>query len=107
VVPQWSWCPQWSCPQWSRLSGPGDDTSRRPSHADRVKTLKKHAFREKFSRLPRSQRAARKIRQLFKASLDLATATSELYCGLDAYAPLLNRKRPCNFRNLPDNCQIE
>jgi len=46
---------------------PWDDDSRRPGHADRLKTLKKHTLRETFSCLPRHHRAARKIQHLFQA----------------------------------------
>ncbi|MGV2341079.1 MAG UNVERIFIED_CONTAM: hypothetical protein LVR18_46185 [Planctomycetaceae bacterium] len=44
-----------------------DDPTRRPSHADRLKTLKKHTLRETLSALPRRQCAARKIQRLFQA----------------------------------------
>ena len=46
---------------------PWDNPSRRPSHADRVKTVRKHTLRETFSQIPRPQRASRKIQALFKS----------------------------------------
>lgn len=56
-----------------RADRPWDDPSRRPSHADRLKTLRKQVLRESFSALPRPQRAKRKIQALFKALSHLAT----------------------------------
>lgn len=70
LVELWSWCRSGHTLK-QRLDRPWDDPSRRPSHADRVKTLKKIVVRESFSTLPRRQRAARKILHLFKALANL------------------------------------
>lgn len=56
-----------------RADRPWDQPSRRPSHADRLKTLRKHVLNESFSRLPRAQRTKRKIQSLFTALTRLAT----------------------------------
>ena len=66
IVELWSWKRSGDSLK-QRDDRPWDDPSRRPSHADRLKTLKKHTLRETFSSLPRHQRAARKIQQLFHA----------------------------------------
>ncbi|MBL8818591.1 MAG: transposase [Planctomyces sp.] len=66
IVELWAWNRSGNTLK-KRADRPWDDVSRRPSHADRLKTLKKHTLRETFSQLPRHQRAARKIRQLFQA----------------------------------------
>lgn len=66
IVELWSWRRSGNTLK-QRDDRPWDDASRRPSHADRLKTLKKHTLRETFSRMPRHQRAARKIQQLFLA----------------------------------------
>ncbi len=50
-----------------RADRPWDDTTRRPSHADRLKTLRKQVIRESFLQLPRPQRSKRKIQKLFQA----------------------------------------
>ena len=57
---------------------PWDDPNRRPSHADRLKTLKRRTLRETFSALPRRQRAARKIQRLFQALARMVNCTKEL-----------------------------
>lgn len=72
LVELWSWKRSGRTLK-QRHDRPWDDASRRPSHADRVKTLKKHAFHETFSRLPGSQRASQKIRQLLHALTNLIT----------------------------------
>lgn len=66
IVELWSWKRSGKTLK-QRDDRPWDDPSRRPSHADRLKTLKKHTLHETFSALPRHQRAARKIQQLFQA----------------------------------------
>ena len=50
-----------------RSDRPWDEPSRRPSHADRFKTLRKQVLHESFSALPRHQRTKRKLQRLFKA----------------------------------------
>lgn len=50
-----------------RSDRPWDDSSRRPSHADRLKTLRKQVVHESFLQLPGSQRSKRKIQKLFQA----------------------------------------
>ena len=70
IVELWSWKRSGNTLK-QRDDRPWDDPSRRPSHADRLKTLKKHTLRETFSSLPRHQRAARKIRKLFQALTNL------------------------------------
>lgn len=52
---------------------PWDKLSRRPSHADRLKTLKKHLLKQSFSMLPRFQRSKRKIQALLNALMRLAS----------------------------------
>ena len=66
IVELWAWNRSGNTLK-QRADRPWDDVSRRPSHADRLKTLKKHRLRETFSQLPRHQRAARKIQHLFQA----------------------------------------
>jgi len=56
-----------------RADRPWDDLTRRPSHADRLKTLRKQVFQASFSRLPRLQRMKQKIHSLFNALTQLAT----------------------------------
>lgn len=72
IVELWSWRRSGTTLR-SRGDRPWDDPSRRPSHADRLKTLRKQVFQETFSTLPPSQRAARKIRKLWNALTRLAT----------------------------------
>jgi hypothetical protein len=57
LVELWSWRRSGRTLR-QRDDRPWEDPSRRPSHADRVKTLKKQVLEETFSRLPRTQRAA-------------------------------------------------
>jgi hypothetical protein len=64
IVELWSWRRSGTTLR-SRDDRPWDDLSRRPSRADRLNTLRKQVFQETFSALPRSQRAARKIRNLW------------------------------------------
>jgi hypothetical protein len=66
IVEWWSWRQSGNTLR-QRDDRRWDDPSRRPSHADRLKTLKKHTLRETFSALPRRHRAAQKIRRLFEA----------------------------------------
>jgi hypothetical protein len=66
LVELWSWRRSGRTLK-QRDDRPWDDPSRRPSHADRLKTLKKHTLRETFSAIPHAQRAVRKIQALFKA----------------------------------------
>jgi len=66
MVELWSWRRSGTTLK-KRDDRPWDDPNRRPSQADRLKTLKKHTLRETFSALPRRQRASRKIQRLFKA----------------------------------------
>ena len=70
LVELWSWRRSGSTLR-QRSDRPWDEPSRRPSHADRVKTLRKQVLRESFSALPRPQRAKRKIQSLFKALAQL------------------------------------
>jgi hypothetical protein len=72
MVELWSWRRSGNTLR-QRSDRPWDDPSRRPSHADRLKTLRKQAFRETFSALPRPLRAARKIQKLWNALTRLAT----------------------------------
>ena len=72
LVELWSWRRS-STPLKQRGERPWDEPARRPCHADRFKTLRKHVLRESFSRLPRLQRSKRKIQSLFKALTRLAT----------------------------------
>jgi len=51
---------------------PWDDEDRRPSHHDRLKTLRREAIRETFSALPRRSRASPKFRTLIKRLIRLA-----------------------------------
>ncbi|MFM8723664.1 MAG: transposase [Planctomycetaceae bacterium] len=66
MVELWSWRRSGTTLK-QRDDRPWDDPNRRPSHADRMKTLKKHTLCETFSALPCRQRAARKIQRLFQA----------------------------------------
>jgi len=70
IVELWSWKRSGKTLR-QRNDRPWDDPVRRPSHADRLKTLKKHSLRETFSGLPRPLRAARKIQKLFQALTQL------------------------------------
>jgi len=72
LVELWSWRRSGNTLK-QRADRPWDEPSRRPSHADRLKTLRKHVLNESFSRLPRIQRTKRKIHALFKALTRLAT----------------------------------
>jgi hypothetical protein len=72
LVELWSWRRSGTTLK-QRTDRPWDEASRRPSHADRLKTLKKHVLGESFSALPRVQRTKRKIQALFKALTRLAT----------------------------------
>lgn len=72
LVELWSWRRSGTTLR-QRDDRPWEDPSRRPSHADRVKTLKKQVFHETFLRLPRRQRASRKIRSLFETLKNLVT----------------------------------
>lgn len=72
LVELWSWRRSGATLK-QRHERPWDDDARRPSHADRLKTLRKHVLRESFFALPRLQRSKRKIRALFKALTRLAT----------------------------------
>ncbi|MFQ5732073.1 MAG: hypothetical protein ACE5KM_08965, partial [Planctomycetaceae bacterium] len=66
LVELWSWRRSGTTLR-QRSDRPWDEPSRRPSHADRFKTLRKQVLHESFSKLPRPQRAKRKIQTLFKA----------------------------------------
>jgi len=72
IVELWSWRRSGNTLK-QRSDRPWDDAARRPSHADRVKTLRKQILRETFSALPRPIRAARKIQKLVNALVRLAT----------------------------------
>jgi hypothetical protein len=72
LVEPWSWRRSGTTLK-QRGDRPWDEPSRRPSHADRLKTMRKHVLSESFSRLPRPQRAKRKIQALFKSLTRLAT----------------------------------
>ena len=65
MVELWSWRRSGTTLK-QRNDRPWDDPTRRPSHADRLKTLKKHTLCATFSALHRRQRAARKIQRLFQ-----------------------------------------
>lgn len=71
LVELWSWRRSGNTLK-QRDDRPWDDMSRRPSHADRVKTLRKQVFRQSFFSLPTPQRAARKIRKLWNALARIA-----------------------------------
>ena len=66
IVELWAWNRSGNTLK-QRADRPWHDVSRRASHADRLKTLKKHTFRETFPQLPRHQCVAGKIQQLFHA----------------------------------------
>lgn len=66
LVELWSWRRSGTTLR-QRSDRPWDEPSRRPSHADRFKTLRKQVLQESFSALPRPHRAKRKIQTLFKA----------------------------------------
>jgi hypothetical protein len=72
IVELWSWRRSGTTLK-QRGDRPWDDPSRRPSHADRLKTLRKQVFQATFSALPRPLRAARKIRKIWNALTQLAT----------------------------------
>ena len=72
LVELWSWRRSETTLK-QRADRPWDDPARRPSHADRLKTLKKQVFHETFSTLPHPQRTSRKIRSLWKALTRIAT----------------------------------
>jgi hypothetical protein len=72
IVELWSWRRSGNTLK-QRSDRPWDDVARRPSHADRLKTLRKQILRETFSALPRPIRAARKIQRLIQALTRLAT----------------------------------
>lgn len=65
LVELWSWRRSGDALK-QRSDRPWDEPSRRPSHADRLKTLRKHVLNETFSLLPRAQRTKRKLQALFK-----------------------------------------
>jgi hypothetical protein len=71
LVELWSWRRSGNTLR-QRDDRPWDDPSRRPSHADRVKTLRKQVFRESFFTLPKPLRAARKIHRLWNAIARIA-----------------------------------
>lgn len=71
LVELWSW--RRTGPRLKQRSDrPWDDTPRRPSHADRLKTLRRQMIRETFSALPRHLRASRKIQTLINRLTRLA-----------------------------------
>ena len=72
IAELWSWRRSGNTLK-QRADRPWDEPSRRPGHADRLKTLRKLVLNESFSRLPRIQRTKRKIQALFKALTRLAT----------------------------------
>jgi hypothetical protein len=55
-----------------RSASPWDDPTRRPSHADRRKALRRNILHAEFSAAASSQRLPRKIRDLIKQLLGLA-----------------------------------
>jgi len=71
IVELWSWRRSANTLK-QRDNRPWDDKGRRPSHADRLKTLRKQILRETFFAIPSPVRAARKIQKLFKALIQLA-----------------------------------
>lgn len=72
LVELWSWRRSGTTLR-QRDDRPWDSPSRRPSHADRLKTLKKQVLQESFSRLPHPQRSKRKIQTLLQALKNLVT----------------------------------
>ena len=56
-----------------RSDSPWDDASRRPSHADRRKALRKHIFRNELSMITTRWSLPPKIIQLAKSLMALAT----------------------------------
>jgi hypothetical protein len=72
LVELWSWRRSGKTLK-QRSDRPWDDPDRRPSHADRLKTLRKQALQATFFAIPRAKRAARKIHQLFKELTRLAS----------------------------------
>ena len=66
LVELWSWRRSGDTLK-QRTDRPWDQLTRRPSHADRLKTVRKHVVRESFSALPREQRRKRKIQTFFQA----------------------------------------
>ena len=72
IVELWSWRRSGNTLK-QRSDRPWDDAARRPSHADRLKTLRKQVLRATFFALPLPLRAARKIQYLFNALTRLAT----------------------------------
>lgn len=71
LVELWSWRRAGSRLK-QRDDRPWDDADRRPSHADRLKTLRREAIRETISALPRANRASRKILSVLKRLTRLA-----------------------------------
>jgi hypothetical protein len=55
-----------------RRASPWDDPSRRPSHADRRKALRRMMLREEYSAIARGERLPRKIRALVRKLFNLA-----------------------------------
>ena len=66
MVELWSWKRSGNTLR-QRKDRPWDNPARRPSHADRLKTLRKHTLEETFFRLPLDQGSARKIKRVFHA----------------------------------------
>lgn len=56
-----------------RADSPWDDATRRPSHADRRRALRRETLRNEYLSLSPIHRAARKIRSLYDRLLQLAT----------------------------------
>ena len=56
-----------------RSQSPWDDADRRPSHADRCKALRRHIMQQELSTLATAGRLPRKILQLAKRLMNLAS----------------------------------
>lgn len=72
IIELWSWRRSENTLK-QRDDRPWDNLDRRPSHADRLKTLRKQVLRESFFALPRQIRIVRKIQKLFNALTRLTT----------------------------------
>ena len=72
MVELWSWKRSGTTLR-QRQDRPWDNPARRPSHADRLKTLRKHTIEETFFRLPPGEGSARKIKRVFHALARLIT----------------------------------
>jgi hypothetical protein len=67
----WAWDKS-ACELRARADSPWDDADRRPSHADRRKTLRRETFQQQYSTLAPNHRQSSKIRTLYDLLLRLA-----------------------------------